>query len=213
MTWDSFSEETKRQAEAFNTIGKHYETVFGQNQTQIEAVQWLINHLPKPSHILDVGCGTGVPTAQMLCEADHRVLGIDISPGMLEIAAEQIPQADFELMDMADLNLADQTFDAITAFFSLLMLPKSAITNVLHKLVSQLKPQGYFVLSMVEGDLDYVEIPFINSKISASAYFEADLTHLLSQTGLNVLRIKRVDLAASADAPPETQLFFTCQLA
>ncbi|MEJ2064021.1 MAG: hypothetical protein P8X74_12225 [Reinekea sp.] len=46
MSWNTFSKETKRQAEAFNKIGKKYETVFGQNQNQIAAIEWLINQLP-----------------------------------------------------------------------------------------------------------------------------------------------------------------------
>jgi ubiquinone/menaquinone biosynthesis C-methylase UbiE len=212
MSWNTFSKETKRQAEAFNKIGKKYETVFGQNQNQIAAIEWLINQLPQQAHVLDVGCGTGEPTARLITEAGHQVLGIDASPKMLDIAVEQAPLANFELMDMVDLNLPGQQFDAITAFFSLLMLPKETIAKVLRKLVSVLKPQGYFVLAMVEGDLDYVEIPFIESNISVSAYFEDELTRLLGEANLTVLQVKRADFSASAEAPPESQLFYYCHL-
>jgi SAM-dependent methyltransferase len=35
--------------------------------------------LPSGTSILDLGCGTGIPTAKILSETDHRVVGVDIS--------------------------------------------------------------------------------------------------------------------------------------
>lgn len=44
----------------------------------------------KSSYILDVGCGSGL-SGQALEEAGHVWVGCDISPSMLEVAAEQVP--------------------------------------------------------------------------------------------------------------------------
>lgn len=71
MEPDSFSLETKQQANAFDRIGEQYQVVFGSNANQIAAVEWLLQRLPPASRILDIGSGTGVPTARMLADAGH----------------------------------------------------------------------------------------------------------------------------------------------
>ena len=151
----TFPEEVERQAAAFDTIGASYEDAFGNNAVQLDSVNWLLARLPDSARVLDAGCGTGVPTARILADAGCRVVGIDISQEMLRLAREQVPGAEFLRMDMADLHLGDLTFHGITAFFSLLMLRKQQFGDTLAHLVSHLTPGGYFVLSMVEADMDY----------------------------------------------------------
>src|SRR5688500_3531047 len=49
---------------------------------------------PKPGeHVLDVACGTGIVTAQLapIVGGTGRVVGLDISAGMLAVAAAQPP--------------------------------------------------------------------------------------------------------------------------
>jgi 2-polyprenyl-3-methyl-5-hydroxy-6-metoxy-1,4-benzoquinol methylase len=46
-------------------------------------VQWvneLIAIVPAGGAVLDLGCGNGVPVAQLLAEAGFAVTGVDISP-------------------------------------------------------------------------------------------------------------------------------------
>ena len=208
MKW---SQETNQQAEAFNRIGNKYEEVFSSNQTQIHAVEWLVQKMPPKASILDVGCGTGFPTAKMLVEAGFNLLGIDISEEMLKIAKQNVPAGNFQLIDIQSDDLGLRKFDGIVAFFCLLMLRKSAIVNAIKKLANQLLPQGYFLFSMVEGDFDYIEIPFLNQKINVSAYPLAELEKIVRDANLNILEVKTVDFTPSGNAPPEKQLFFFCQ--
>ena len=42
--------------------------------------------LPEKPHILDLGCGAGIPTAKFLTEKGIRVTGIDLSETMLNLA-------------------------------------------------------------------------------------------------------------------------------
>lgn len=46
--------------------------------------------------IVELGCGSGILT-QALIEANYSVLGIDISPSMIAIAQQKVPQAQFEI--------------------------------------------------------------------------------------------------------------------
>jgi SAM-dependent methyltransferase len=46
--------------------------------------------------IVDLGCGSGL-LAELLDRVGYRVLGIDISPAMIEIAKERVPTAEFQV--------------------------------------------------------------------------------------------------------------------
>lgn len=206
-----FSEETRAQAAVFDRIGAEYETVFGGNPRQISAVAWLIKHLEPGSYVLDAGCGTGIPTARMLSEAGNRVLGVDISHEMVRIARDQVPGAEFVLMDIANLSFQQPMFHAVTAFFSLLMLRRSAVMAALQRLASLLLPDGYMIVAMVGGDLDYAPIAFLDIPVHVTAYPRDEFAELLVEAGLRVLDIQTVEFLAEADEPSEIQHFYFCQ--
>jgi SAM-dependent methyltransferase len=65
-----------------------------------------------PVRVLDVGCGTGM--ARVLAAARGAVVaGVDVTPGLLAIARERLPDADLREADMELLPFADATFDAV----------------------------------------------------------------------------------------------------
>lgn len=211
MTQPSFSEETRQQAAVFDLAAPQYEAIFGNSEALQRAVEWLVQRLTPGSEVLDVGSGTGIPTARRLSEAGMIVHGVDISQEMIRLAQQNVPTGHFYYMDVTDLRLGDKHFAAITAFFSLLMLRKSAIEQTLRQLRSQLLPEGYLVISMIEGDFDYLEIPFLGHSVHVSAYPRAQLALLLQQCGLRLIEQRTVDFTPPGDAPPETQLFYFCQ--
>lgn len=206
-----FSEETRAQAAVFDRIGAEYETVFGGNPRQISAVAWLIKRLAPGSYVLDAGCGTGIPTARMLSEAGNRVLGVDISREMIRIAREQVSGAEFMLLDIANLPFREPTFHAITAFFSLLMLRRSAVMATLQHLVSLLLTDGFLVVGMVGGNLDYAPIAFLDMPVCVTAYPRDEFAELLVEAGLRVLDIQTVEFLSESDEPSEIQHFYFCQ--
>jgi ubiquinone/menaquinone biosynthesis C-methylase UbiE len=67
------------------------------------------------SHVLDVGCGTGLASAPLLA-AGFAVTGVDLSESMLEKARERMPDARWIEGDACALPFAQRTFDvAISA--------------------------------------------------------------------------------------------------
>jgi SAM-dependent methyltransferase len=65
------------------------------------------------TRLLDVGCGSGL-TLALANERGAIPAGLDISPGLLEIARERLPHADLREGDMEALPFKDATFDAVT---------------------------------------------------------------------------------------------------
>ncbi|MFI1969118.1 class I SAM-dependent DNA methyltransferase [Streptomyces cinnamoneus] len=197
------------QAEAFDAIGDRYDEAFPHKEGQLAAGAWLAAALPPGSRILDVGCGTGLPTARQLVEAGHEVVGNDLSPGMLDLARVNVPGATFHLGDLADLRDGHLgTFDGIAAFFALLMLPRPEIPHALRMLHGLLRPGGLLALSMVEADVDDYAIPFLGNTIRVSGYLRDELRQVVRDAGFEIAGESSPAYApASTDVPPEIQLF------
>jgi SAM-dependent methyltransferase len=61
--------------------------------------------------VLDLACGPG-NVSRRLVDQDLRVTGVDIAPGMLELARTDVPEAAFVRGDLEQLPFADGSFDA-----------------------------------------------------------------------------------------------------
>ena len=108
-----FSAETRRQAAAFDRIGERYDDAFPHKSGQIIATQWVVDRLAPGARVLDVGCGTGLPSAGMLSESGLDVVGIDVSTEMLRLARRNVPAARFVAMDVLELDESLGRFDAV----------------------------------------------------------------------------------------------------
>jgi SAM-dependent methyltransferase len=206
------AERQAAQAWAFDRIGEHYVQAFPHKDGQIAAGEWLIERLPAGSRVLDVGCGTGTPTARRLVDAGHDVTGIDISDGMLALARRDVPEAEFVHLDAMELDHSMGDFSAIVAFFSLLMLPRTDIPDVLDRIHDNLEPGGHFLLSMVEADLDDTPIRFLGNQIRVTGYIRDELSELVTRAGFEVCELRALSYApATTQAPPEVQLFLFCR--
>jgi SAM-dependent methyltransferase len=63
---------------------------------------------------LDLGTGTGHGARAMLARwPDAEVVGVDLSPAMVEVARENVPGARFQVADAAALPFEDGTFDLV----------------------------------------------------------------------------------------------------
>ncbi|MEW2633952.1 methyltransferase domain-containing protein [Streptomyces sp. NPDC048389] len=214
--YESLPGERGEQAAAFDAIGDRYDEAFPHKEGQLAAGEWLIRSLPSGSRVLDLGCGTGVPTARQLVDAGHEVVGVDLSSGMVDLAREKVPEATFHHLDLADLHPGGRVdlgrFDGAAAFFSLLMLPRAEIPVALRTICHLLVPGGPFVVSMVEADVDNRPIPFLGHTIRVSGYLREELRTVIETAGFDILEETSYTYApAIADVPPEEQVFLSCR--
>jgi cyclopropane fatty-acyl-phospholipid synthase-like methyltransferase len=201
------------QAEAFDAIGDRYDEAFPHKEGQLAAGAWVAGRLAPGSRVLDLGCGTGLPTARQLVESGLRVVGTDLSSGMVKLSRDNVPEAEFHLLDVADMPDADLgPFDGAVAFFSLLMLPRAEIPHALRALHDMLRPDAPLALGMVEADVDDFSIPFLGNTIRVSGYLREELRTVVRDAGFEIADESEFAYApASTDVPPEIQLFLHCR--
>jgi cyclopropane fatty-acyl-phospholipid synthase-like methyltransferase len=208
------SDEVRRamHADAFDRIGERYDEAFPHKEGQLEAGKWLVQQLPSGSRTLDVGCGTGKPTARQLVDAGLDVTGIDISEGMLRLARQNVPEATLLRLDMVDLEESLGPFDAVVSFFSLLMFPRRQIPSILRRFRDLLVPGGYFLLAMVEENVDYTPIAFLGNPVRVTGYPRGELRSIITRAGFDVVDLRAFAYRSSARHTwPEIQLFCYCR--
>ncbi|MGC9438255.1 class I SAM-dependent methyltransferase [Streptomyces sp. WG5] len=199
-------------AAAFDALGAEYEKAFAGSRPHRRSLEWLLGRLAPGSRVLDVGSGTGRPTAETLAGAGHDVLGVDISPVMVDLATRQVPAATFRCADVRDVPLADASFDAVCVYFSLLQLDRREQADLVRRLVRVLKPEGYLVLATVPLDVEGVDATFMGQPVRVTSFTAQDLTAVAEEAGLEVLaQDASLFTPAHPDARPEPHLFLHCR--
>jgi len=121
-----------------------------------EEAEKFFSYLKKGDLILDLGCGSG-RDARIFTERGYRVVGVDLSEKLLEIAGKEAPRAEFKLMDIANLEFNENQFNGVWAVASLLHLPKKEIPDVLESIYEILKPNGILYVSVKKGEGEIIK--------------------------------------------------------
>jgi len=101
--------------------------------------------------VLEVGCGTGRVTAY-LRDLGLDVSGVDLSPGMIEVARRAYPELRFEIGSMTALALPDAGLAGIVAWYSIIHLPPELLPEVFAGFHRVLAPGGRLLLAVKAGD-------------------------------------------------------------
>lgn len=149
--------------------------------------------LGQARRVLDVGCGTGVLSAELLNWGPAEVHGIDIQPDHLQSAARHAPQARFTLADAHHLPYSWQSFEVTLCHFVLLWVSDPA--QMLREM-TRVTRSGGVLLALAEPDYGgYVAYPGKLSELGcwqaealqkqgADPYIGRSLRHLFREAGL-----------------------------
>jgi SAM-dependent methyltransferase len=148
-------DERKRTVQtAYDTLGPR----FGEWGERIEGDPWerfldeLADRLPDTGRVLDLGCGSGAKISRLAQR--FELVAVDLSEEQLRLARAAVPGATLVHGDFADLDFPPELFDAVTALYSIMHVPREDHRALFGKILRWLKPGGLFLasLSHVGGD-------------------------------------------------------------
>ncbi|MFI7552777.1 class I SAM-dependent methyltransferase [Micromonospora sediminimaris] len=101
--------------------------------------------------VADVGCGTG-RLLPYLADRGLSPRGVDLSPGMIEVARRDNPGFAYEVADLRELPFEDASLAGVVCWFSLIYLPPEARAHAFAELARVVRPGGYLVAAFKHGD-------------------------------------------------------------
>lgn len=145
--------------------------------------------LPKNGKVLDVGCGAGVPVAKFLVEAGFEVVGIDFSEKMLKLARKNVPQATFVRKNMTKMDFADNSFDGLTAFYSIIHVPREKHSLLFKSFNRILRPSGIMLACMGPDEWESTE-KYYGIRMFWSQFSPEKSLQLVNDAGFEVISDK-----------------------
>lgn len=151
---DSELGKKKQVEKMFDTISDNYDRLnrimtFGTDIGWRKNVVKMVNDI-QPHSILDIATGTGDLAIMMARTTAERIVGLDLSEGMLQVGKEKVRALQLENKiemlwgDSENLPFQDNTFDAITVSFGVRNFEN--LEKGLSEILRVLKPNGIFVI-------------------------------------------------------------------
>lgn len=151
---DSDLSKKEQVAQMFNTISGNYDNLnrmisLGTDQGWRRKVLQMVSDT-NPTSILDIATGTGDMAIYLSKTNAEKIVGIDISQGMLEVGIEKIKilkldhQIEMVLGDSENLPFEENSFDAITVGFGIRNFEN--LEKGLAEILRVLKPNGIFII-------------------------------------------------------------------
>jgi cyclopropane fatty-acyl-phospholipid synthase-like methyltransferase len=107
----------------------------------------ILPQLAPEATVLDVGCGTGEPIARYVSQQGFRVVGVDCSAKMLEIARQVVPGARLTHADILEVDFSER-FAAVIAWDSIFHIGSEHHQTVFRKIHGWLESAGWLLLSL-----------------------------------------------------------------
>ena len=147
----------------------------------------LLEELPMGAEVLELGCGSGMPTTRQLAEW-FTVTGVDFSARQIALAQQNVPMAKYVSADMTDLDFPADSFDAVAAFYSIIHVPRQEQAELQCKIASWLRPGGLLVATMGahSSEADFNE-DWLGTPMYWSSFDGETNQRLVEEAGLNIL--------------------------
>jgi SAM-dependent methyltransferase len=145
------------------------------------------------ARVLDLGCGSGVPSTRTLAQR-FDVVGVDISEAQIEAARMRVPGASFIRADLADLDLPDASFEGVAALYAISHVPREEHSRLIARIARWLVPGGVFLATLGARDNPDWVGEWLGVQMFFSSYDAATNRAMLKTAGFTLLLDETVEM-------------------
>jgi cyclopropane fatty-acyl-phospholipid synthase-like methyltransferase len=149
-------------------------------------LEMLAKDLTPGSTILDLGCGAGIPVDKYFIDRGFKIIGLDISDRQIELARQNLPEGEFQVGDMSDLQPGAYQVDAVVSFYAIFHTPKEEHPIILDKINSFLPTNGRLLISMGASEWEGKE-DFHGAEMWWSHYGSDHNTQMVKNAGFEIV--------------------------
>ena len=161
----------------------------------------LAGRLPEGARMLEPGCGAGVPdTAELALR--FRVIGVDVSGEQIRRARVNVPDAEFVHADFLELELPDESFDAVCSFYVFNHVPRERLGGLLERIAGWLRPSGLAMNAFGVRDNPGWTGEWLGAETFFAGFKPPENRRLVEAAGLTILRDEVVEFV-EPDGPTQ----------
>jgi toxoflavin synthase len=144
----------------YDTVANQYDVSFTSMPYRIYIEEWSVLDVlgdVSGKSVLELACGTGHYARRLRQRGAARVVAVDLSPEMIEVARAQEAQQSlgitYHVQDVASLDLGE-TFDTVLAVYLLHYAPdRASLDRMTQAIARHLQPGGSFVTYQLNPDI------------------------------------------------------------
>ena len=160
-----------------------------------ETYDYLLKKIQDKSDILDLACGPGnVSNYLKKRMPELKITGVDISEGMIDIAKKRIRDGKFIVQDICDVQF-ETKFDCVICAFAIPYLNLQETTQVIGIIRQNLRTNGHYYLSFIEGSKEGFERQSFTGKDKLFIYYHSkeSVLKILNRQLLSVIKKFKID--------------------
>ncbi|MBD2781718.1 class I SAM-dependent DNA methyltransferase [Xenorhabdus szentirmaii] len=145
---------------SYDSIGEHYEkfsNTVAQRQSELQDILNMVGDIPGKS-VLDLACGYGYFGRELHQRGASKVVGIDISEKMIELAKAKSKlhgdNIEFYVQDVSKMELGEKFDIIIAAFLFHYAQSTEELESMFQAVAHHLKPSGKLIAYMASPDYE-----------------------------------------------------------
>jgi SAM-dependent methyltransferase len=108
----------------------------------VNAVRQWAKALPQGAAVIDLGCGPGFPTTEVLVAEGLNVFAVDAAPSFVEAFRRNLPNTPVVCEAVQDSTFFDRTFDGVLAWGLIFLLSPDHQRRLIQRIADILVPGG-----------------------------------------------------------------------
>lgn len=174
----------------FDQVAQMYAQEKVDNDLSNEILDNFLKEIKPNTQILDFGCGVGYDSEKIF-KKGYKVIGLDLSSQMIEIAKKNIKGVEFVVGDFMNRQIKMEFFNGVWARRVFIHLPLGKWSRYLRKFNYILKKDGFIFINTIVG-MDLTKI--LNEKVDGNNYKKiytyvqpSNFINILEQEGFSVV--------------------------